>query len=247
MTAALEAAQTWTATATERLAAARGFAESLLREAQVKVPPPAAATPPSTLQVAIDTLKEAERTAYLAKETKVIGAATAEATNVLLTVRSNQIATDALIAQQQAEAEAQRKLAEQQARTAQEAALARTKEEEALRIAQRQQASTVEVQGKLAPFITPGYVQVEGRSYNKRPYSYSALQGSGALNESDAGLRKLAAIASAQKDDVRPRWKLQRGPVLFLGVASEREKVTEVQQLLRTLGPVLVELKLLDP
>ena len=67
------------------------------------------------------------------------------------------------------------------------------------------------------------------------------------MNENDSGLRKLADFASAPKDDVRPRWKLQRGPVLFVNVASEREKVVEVQQLLRELGPVLVEMKLLDP
>ena len=247
MTGALEQAQTWTATATGRLAAAKDFAASLLREAQVKVPPASAATPPTSLQVAIETLKESERKAYLAKETKVIGEATTQATNLLLTVRSNQIANDAEIARQQAEAEAKRKQAEQEARTAQQVAMARIQEEEARRIEQRQRASTSEVQGKLAPFITPGYFQVKGRSYEKRPYSFSALQGCGALNENDSGLRKLADFASAPKDDVRPRWKLQRGPVLFVNVASEREKVVEVQQLLRELGPVLVEMKLLDP
>ena len=247
MTSALDAAQTWTATAMERFSATKSFAASLVREGQIKVAPASGTAPPASLQAAVDVLKERERKTYLATEAKVISAAETEATNVLLNVRSNQIAMDAEIARRQAEAEAQRKLAEQGTRTAQELAKAKTEDEEAVRVGQRQLASTAEVQGKLAPFITPGYVQVKGRSYDKRPFSFSALQGSGALNKNDGGMRKLAALACNPKDDVRPRWKLQHGPIGFVAVASEREKVAEIQQLLRELGPVLVEMKVLDP
>lgn len=247
MKRALDDSRTWVSTATDRLQKVKATADTLLREAEIKVAPAGVATPPPSLQAAIDALKQRERDAYIAKETVQVGAAREAATNELLAARGTQIATEAAIAAKKMEDENKAKLAQQQVETAKKEAEAKQKEIEARNVELRQKASTAEVQGKLAPFITPGYVQVKGRTIEKKPYSFSALKGFGALDPSVPGLRKLADLASAQKDDVRPRWKLQRGPVLFVGVASELEKVREVQQLLTELGPVLVEMKLLEP
>jgi hypothetical protein len=64
------------------------------------------------------------------------------------------------------------------------------------------------------------------------------------LDPSLAGLRKLAEIATNAKDKVRPRWKLG---MYWPQKPQELEKVKEAQQLLIELGPVMVELKLLEP
>ena len=115
--------------------------------------------------------------------------------------------------------------------------------DEARNIELRKKASGPEIQVKLAPFITPGYWSPKSVSYDKKPHSFKHLQSFGALDPSLAGLRKLAQLGMSPADRVRPRWKL---PVNWPKIPEAMEKIKEAQQLLMELGPVLVDMKLLD-
>ena len=75
--------------------------------------------------------------------------------------------------------------------------------------------------------------------------SYTELQSAGALTPTVQGLDKLVFIGTNLSDRVRPRWKINR--VLYRKHNDELAMVKEVQQLLIELGPVLVEMKLLEP
>jgi hypothetical protein len=66
------------------------------------------------------------------------------------------------------------------------------------------------------------------------------------LDPSLPGLRKLAELGCTLQGKVRPRWKLKGGARGFTLYPAEVEKVKEAQQLLIELGPVLVEMKLLE-
>ncbi len=115
----------------------------------------------------------------------------------------------------------------------------------AVKLELRQKAATPDVQLALAPFITPGYSQVQGVGIELKPLSYSALDGAGALAPDIRGLTHLLTIAWTSKDKVRPRWKLN--PTLFSRHPDQIEKVKQAQDLLIELGPVLVEMGQLQP
>lgn len=120
-------------------------------------------------------------------------------------------------------------------------------EEEALKVQLRKKASSPAVQGKLAAFITPGYVQVNNKiTVEKKPLSFTQLQNAGALVPGSRGsLLKLVRIANDIDDKIRPRWKI---PVIFFDKSPEAiEKANEAQALLIELGPVLIEKGLLQP
>ena len=117
--------------------------------------------------------------------------------------------------------------------------------DDAKKIELKKKASDPAIQAKLAPFITPGYAQIDGLRADLKPLSYTALQNSGALANDMRGLRKLLVIAWTSADRVRPRWTMN--PQLFTRHPDEIEKVKEVQQLLIELGPVLVEMGKLQP
>ena len=118
-------------------------------------------------------------------------------------------------------------------------------DDEARNIQLRKKASDPLIQAKLAPFITPGYFQLSVPSYDKKPFSYKEMQSFGALNPDFDGLDHLVAIAITPHDRVRPRWKFNQQ--LYRKRPNEVEQVKEAQQLLIELGPVLVEMGLLQP
>ena len=118
------------------------------------------------------------------------------------------------------------------------------REEEARKVGLRNKASDPTVQSKLAPFITPGNMQVRGMSFDSKPLSYTELQNAGALDSSLDGLNKLAQIATSTLDRMRPRWKLLSG---WMRRPEKLEMVKEAQALLIELGSVLVEMGKLQP
>ena len=120
---------------------------------------------------------------------------------------------------------------------------------EARKIELRRKASEAKIQAKLAPFTTPGTFQVQGKKFvripDKKPLSWTQLSAYGALDGSMASLQNLVEIATSDHDNDRPRWRLN---LKFWSNKSETlEMVKETQQLLNELGPVLVEMKLLEP
>lgn len=237
MTGALAQAQAWTGTASAQLDSARRFADTLLSEAQVKVPPVSDASPPPSLQVAVDSVKEAERRTYLAKEAEVMDAATAAATNKLLTVRSNEVALAAELARQKAEDEAKARQAEQDRESARAAA-----ELEEKRLVEK--AQRADVQNALAAFLTPGNLQPKDKfTLEKLPISYSGLQAAGALQPDLQGILALQHIAVNPRDKIRPR--MHKGRPKF---EPEVLKIyQDAQALLIELGPTMVKLGLLSP
>ena len=68
----------------------------------------------------------------------------------------------------------------------------------------REKASQPEIQAKLAPFITPGYAQVNTLGADLKPLSYTDLQNCGALRTNITGLTKLLVLAWRSADRVRP-------------------------------------------
>lgn len=111
----------------------------------------------------------------------------------------------------------------------------------------RKQATNAEVLALLAPFITPGYWTPRSYTADQRPLSYQMLLGEGALDDSELGWARLAKIAMAVDDKVRPRWKLTGGPLAWDKVPESVQKVKIAQMHLRELSQILVEHALLLP
>jgi hypothetical protein len=238
-----------------KAAQAQTLVAALAQESKIKVAKvPLTATSP-TLAAAIDRLNQAEATA----REQLMLASTAQAKTQGVTIEATaavqQIieesklkAANTLVQVEEAKAQQQRtqqvRQTEIQIQNSKAKVQADQNLDEARRIELRQKASDPEIQVKLAPFLTPGYLQVKTQSYDKKPYSFTQLQGFGALDQTPAGLLKLGQIASAPRDQVRPRWKLTAG---WLKRPQQLEKVKEAQQLLIDLGPVLVEMQLLEP
>jgi len=109
----------------------------------------------------------------------------------------------------------------------------------------RKKASDPKIQVKLAPFLTPGYAQIYHDTLDKKPISYKDLQVFGALNRDFGGVDKLIMVATAPLDKVRPRWKFNRN--FYRSKPEVLEMVKEAQELLIELGPILVEMGLLQP
>jgi hypothetical protein len=158
----------------------------------------------------------------------------------------NEAARLTLEAQEKA-AEAQRftlvKAAESQVADSRAQATVLRHEDEAQRILLRERASDPKVQAMLAPFTTHGYWMPRGSvSLERQPHSFTSLKSYGALEPTEDGLRKLAEVARAKRDTLRPRVPFSPG---FLKIPDQLEKAKETQRLLRELGPVLVEMGML--
>ncbi len=81
----------------------------------------------------------------------------------------------------------------------------------------------------------------------KKPLSYTELQGFGALEPNFDGFQKLVSIG-IDRDNDRPRWENIKGPSAFSWRRSPEKVqfVQDAQKILIDLGPVLVEMKLLS-
>lgn len=138
-------------------------------------------------------------------------------------------------------------------------AVARAEAEEAVRKAAREradlerrfQAALPEIQTLLSPFVTEGYTQ-PGRHYfekattKKMKVSYGKLKGSGMLEDTPQGVHKLVAAVVANRANDRP---LGSFPAAMSNDFSAPWFVPgqRAQELLRELGPVLVEKGMLEP
>lgn len=114
------------------------------------------------------------------------------------------------------------------------------------------EASSAEVQQLLQPFLARRNIQprLAGASLQWRPtveqqpMSLSALENVGALADSVSGLSMLARVGS-HRELSSPRWEFNPSPRTWTSDTQDRLK--QAQDLLRRLGPTLVNEKLLSP
>jgi hypothetical protein len=114
------------------------------------------------------------------------------------------------------------------------------------------EARSADVQRVLQPFLVRRNVQprLAGASVQMRqtfaeePMSFSALEEMGALAETVDGLSRLARIGS-HRELSGPRWEFS--PSARTWSTDTRDRLKQAQDLLRRLGPTLVEEKLLSP
>ena len=71
--------------------------------------------------------------------------------------------------------------------------------DEALKIELRKKATNPEIQNKLAPFITPGFLQVKGLSFDKKPYSLTEPTAVGGDFPHGCGSQQARFYCSRQK------------------------------------------------
>ena len=247
MTATLDDTKVWVDTAIGRMQTVKGVADSLLREAQIKVAPEGAPAQPPTLQAAMDTLTTEERAERQAIANKKINEAEKKVTETMADAKTNQMINTAQIEADRLkkEQEAARKLHE----------LEMAKKEAEIKAAKlRAEAQTAEVKTALRSFISPGRWEVTpGFSFKlssdttPRPMSLSALQKAGCLEDSQKGIEKLWFAAACNHDKMRPRWPLLRNPEKAFQDEAKLKQVKTAQDYLIRLGPFLVELGLLQP
>jgi hypothetical protein len=120
----------------------------------------------------------------------------------------------------------------------------RKKREAAAAIAKQrliEEAKSAQVQNLLAPVITPGRVDCDGRLLDEKgPVSWSKLS---ALIDKDKGHERLHRLTSGSFDKDRPRLP---GSDLKKDSATY-DRVIEMRKTLQRLGPTLVELGMLRP
>ena len=244
----------WAQQHMEEAARAKSMLGSLIQEASIKVAnKPVTANSP-TLEATMNQMAQAE-TAF--RQQAILQATSQANTQAVATVavaeskgiveKANLEASNILAQVNEAKAKQQRddllRQADQKVEDTKAKVQAQQSMDEAQKIELRKKASKPEIQAKLAPFITPGYWLPKSKSYDKKPHSFTELQSAGALDPSVPGLRKLAQLALNPADRVRPRWKL---PTYWINNPDAMEKVKEAQQLLIELGPVLVDMGLLE-
>lgn len=143
----------------------------------------------------------------------------------------------------------QQLLMEKRKQEAEEAAEKKRLEKQAL----FERARSAEVQAALAPFLHkrgvqprkagPGSIGFRA-TFDEAPMSLSALKGIGALEPSTEGLKWLARVAGSRKLS-GPRWGVASQPGNWS--ADDKKLLKDAQQLLRELGPILIEDGKLSP
>ena len=252
----VQSADAWVRQAEVKVEPARQTLAALVADAQVKFTRATLTANSPTLATAIARFGEQEAAAQLRQGAAVLSAARTDATVEIAAAQAQQILAEArrqaaeiLQQSQEAQAAKERDLAEREAKlklaASQTKVAVQNTVDEAQKVELRKKASDPALQAKLAPFITPGSKGVYKDSYDQQPLSYSELQNYGALAPTVEGLDKLVFIGTNLGDRVRPRWKINR--VLYRKHNDQLAMVKEVQQLLIELGPVLVEMKLLEP
>jgi len=256
----VETASQWGTDGLKKTAHVRTLLSTLTQEAKVKFTSSSVTATSPALETAIQQLAQAEsanrqnlilQQTSDAKTNAATTVAQAEAARILeeakneaAKIREEMEQARAELARQKTARDAENKLKDTQITVA-----AREKIDEATRIELKKKASDPQIQGKLAPFTTPGYLYTTGKLVvDKQPHSFSLLKSGGALDPTMAGLQKLVYVAYTNNDKVRPRWKFRRsGPEGWRNNPEEMEMVKETQKLLSELGPVLVEMGMLSP
>lgn len=245
-------ARAWSDSASPVVSTAEMRYAALTREAKVRsVAPGSVSLNDAVTALTADKIgREEEERTQKREAAKAAGAkavAEAEATKI---VQEARLKADAILSEANRKAEeAKRDLslrdAESKAETAKTDALVRDKERETTKIVLREKASDPAVRAKLTPFTTPGYLQIDALTSEKKPHSFSQMLAFGALEPNGAGLERLVEIGATKRDRVRPRWQFKR-PNSWKVEPQELEGVKETQKLLVELGPVLVEMGLLS-
>jgi hypothetical protein len=233
---------------------------TITQESKIKMTTNQIAPGSPTLEVARQQSEQAEAAARQqiiaqrtgdAKTNAALTVAQAEAQRILESAKLETARIQQEVETARAELERQRtmKKADQKLKDAQATVTAERKLDEASRIKLRQKAADPQIQATLAPFITPGYMDAYGRTMaEKKSHAFSVLKVGGALEPTMEGLQKIADLAYSRLDKVRPRWTFHkynsRG---WRYHPQEMEMVKEAQALLNELGPVLVEMGLLEP
>ena len=236
----------------------RDYLASLVRESKIKYTQATLTTNAPHLEDAIKTTGNAEAAERRRKEAEQTAAANLEADRIRTEEKAKGIIADAErdAAKIRAEAEEKKaaleremalKKAQQQTEAVKTKVAVATAADEDRKIELRKKASDPAVQGKLAPFITPGHAQIGGVSPDALPHSLSKLRGCKALdtNSSMTGLRALLEVAISKNDTRRPRWTIDRK--FWVNHPADIEKIKGAQALLIELGPVLVEMGKLQP
>ncbi len=203
---------------------------------QAKVTAAAAAAQQTLVAQTTEAQKQAAQTLAEAEAKRIVEDANQKAAQMVAEAEEKKAALEREIALQQAE----QKKADAQTQVAVE-----TVQDEARKIELRKKAADPQVQAKLAPFLTPGYWQLNEITLDKKPLSFTKLKNTGALEPTTKGGSTLARIVSTSTDKVRPRWKIN--PLLYTRYPDAIERIKEAQQLLTELGPVLVEMGKLEP
>jgi hypothetical protein len=104
-----------------------------------------------------------------------------------------------------------------------------------------ERARSAEVAVTLGPYLEPGFAQLDNTFGDvKRPFSFSELDATGALNPTLEGWRTLHQIARSRRDTARTRWAYEPGD-------EGLQDVQIAQQMLRDLGPTFVDLGMMRP
>jgi hypothetical protein len=254
----LQNSAVWADQELRKVSDAQNLVSGLVKESAVKTAS-AKLTPSSpTLDAAVNQLVQAEsawrQRAILdqtadAKTNEAAIVAQAEAQRIIEEARlkASNILAQVNEAKAKQEGEEQIRLAERKVQEATKRVQVQTKLDDAQRIELRKKASEPDIQAKLAPFISPGYWKIKGIGPDMKPLSLNGLRSFGALEPTMVGLDRLVNVACSPRDRVRPRWKLQGGTEHWRKYPADLERIKEAQGLLNELGPVLIELKLLEP
>ena len=256
MTGTVQQALRWGAEASGRMKEVRALLSALIQDSQIKFTRATLTAESPTLAAAIEELNRNEASASVVQAEKTTVAAQTTAVQTRAEADAEKIRAEAdryaeevrrKIAEEQAakerewkDREARIKLEESKTKVA-----VQDKVDEARKVELKKKASTPEVQGKLAPFITPGHAQIGGVSPDALPHSLSKLQGCGALDPTMRGMGALLEVAISKNDTQRPRWSIDRK--FWVNHPADIAKIKEALALLNELGPVLVEMGKLQP
>jgi hypothetical protein len=218
----IDEARSWADLADADLTKVSAFIKSMLEEAQAKVPD-ANAKSAASLDEAIQDMRIRN-----ARDVAKDEAEAKKKANKLKEDAANKgIVDEGKLKAQQLEEEIERKKREAAA------ALAKQKLIE--------EAQSASIQNLLAPVITPGRIDCDGRLLEEKgPMSWGKLSG---FISGDRGIQILHQITWANRDQDRPR--LPRSDLSK--DAATYNRVVEMRRALQRLGPTLVELKMLNP
>lgn len=214
-------ARAWSENAEAELNKVSAFIKSTLEKSGSKVE--TGAQPAASLDDAIETARNNAALAIaLAKDAAI------RKGQELTNKQSNQNLVDEALRKA-------KELAEENARKQREAEAALAKQKLI------EEARSASIQNLLAPVITPGRIDCDGRLLDEKgPMSWGKLSG---FVSGENGIRILHQITFSNLDKDRPR--LPRSDLKRDGATYDR--VVEMRRALQRLGPTLVELKMLNP
>ena len=255
-TAEADQSSTWAADQTRKVEEVRNLLRNLIQESKIRVTKATLTADSPTLDAAISRLTESELSTQQqvavarlddARSSAAEAVAKAEAERILAEAKAKaeRIVSEAADIAAQQKREAEIRAANTKVEEAKVQVATRNAKDEARKVELRRKADEPEIRVKLAPFITPGYWQLNSMGMEKKPLSFTGLQSTGALESTPKGGQTMAKIVSYGGDKIRPRWNINSA--YWMSKPENIERIKEAQQLLSELGPVLVEMKLLEP